>query len=86
MTKFILKTGCDTYVYTGGNDRKTADSVAVKSNQSVQHILSQPLGVVRIFRRGEKAITAKGFNMLDHKKDFEKRIQNIEPYELALLS
>ncbi len=78
--------GCDTYVYTGGNDRKTADSVAVKSNQSVQHILSQPLGVVRIFRRGEKAITAKGFNMLEHKKDFEKRIQNIEPYELALLS
>lgn len=27
--------GCDTYVYTGGNDRRTADSVAVKSNQSV---------------------------------------------------
>lgn len=53
----------DTFVYLGGNDIKSAKSVAERSGKSVQEILSQKIGYSLILRRGEKAVLVKNYDM-----------------------
>lgn len=66
--------GCDTYVYTGGNDLETAKAVAERTNDSIQNVLSQEIGKVRIIRRGQSPIYARSFDIWEHRKNFKYRI------------
>lgn len=43
---------CDTYVYLGGNDVKTAQSVAERCDSPLRDVLYMPVGSCRVFRRG----------------------------------
>ena len=54
---------CDTYIYLGGNDVDTAEQVARRCNLPVQRILEMPVGTNWIFRRGQKAVNAKNFDI-----------------------
>lgn len=54
---------CDTYVYLGGNDVDTAEQVARRANVALKKILEMPVGSNWIFRRGQKAVSAKNFEL-----------------------
>ena len=54
---------CDTYVYLGGNDVETAQSVAMRANQPLDQILYMPVGTNWIFRRGQKPVKSKNFDL-----------------------
>ena len=54
---------CDTYVYLGGNDVKTAQAVAERADVPVKKILYMPVGTNWIFRRGQMPINGKNFNL-----------------------
>lgn len=54
---------CDTYVYLGTNDVKTAQAVAERADVPMKKILYMPVGTNWIFRRGQSPINGKNFNL-----------------------
>ena len=54
---------CDTYVYLGGNDLETAERVARRANVPLKQILSMPVGTNWIFRRGQKPVQGRNFDL-----------------------
>lgn len=54
---------CDTYVYLGGNDVKTAQAVAERADVPVKKVLNMAVGTNWIFRRGQSPIYGKNFNL-----------------------
>ncbi len=54
---------CDTYVYLGGNDVKTAQAVAERADVSMKKILYMPIGTNWIFRRGHNPVNGKNFDL-----------------------
>lgn len=61
---------CDTYVYLGGNDVKTAQAVAERADVPMKKILNMPVGTNWIFRRGQAPVNGKNFKL---ETCFEKR-------------
>ena len=47
---------CDSYVYLGGNDVETAESVAKRCDLPLKKILNMPVGTNWIFRRGQTPV------------------------------
>lgn len=47
---------CNTYIYLGTDNAKTAHSVAERANKAVHTIQNMPLGTCWIFRRGQEPI------------------------------
>lgn len=58
----------DTYVYMGGNDLDTAKSVSSRLNKPLEEILYMPIGQEFIFRRGQKPIITRRYNILEDKE------------------
>ena len=54
---------CDTYVYLGGNDVKTAKAVSMRCDLPLKKILNMPVGTNWIFRRGQEPVNASNFNL-----------------------
>ncbi|MCR5100158.1 MAG: type IV secretory system conjugative DNA transfer family protein [Butyrivibrio sp.] len=50
---------CDTYVYLGGNDIPTSESISVRLDVPVQRILNMPVGKEYVFRRGQEPVEAE---------------------------
>ena len=71
---------CDTYVYLGTNDVKTAQAVAERADVSVQKILHMPVGTNWIFRRGQRPINGKNFNLEPY---LNKKLRGEEESEKA---
>ena len=64
---------CDTYVYLGGNDVETAESIAKRCNVLPEKILYMPVGTNWIFRRGQRPINGKNFVLEDYERIFGAR-------------
>lgn len=56
---------CDTYVFTGGMDLKTAQSVSLRMNAPMDTVLALPVGQFVVFRRGQRAICAQRYPILE---------------------
>jgi type IV secretory pathway TraG/TraD family ATPase VirD4 len=56
---------CDTYVFTGGMDIKTAQSVAMRLNRPIDEVLSLPIGTFVIFRRGDTPRIVQRYPIFD---------------------
>ena len=56
---------CDTYVYMGGNDLKTIESISERANKPVITIASLPLGQVYVFRRGSKPYCGERYRIFE---------------------
>lgn len=54
---------CDTYVYLGGNDIETAESIARRCDMPVRKVLNMPVGTNWIFRRGQEPINGRNFEL-----------------------
>lgn len=47
---------CDTYVYLGGNDVKTAEEISRRCNKPLGQVLNMPVGNCWVFRRGSQPV------------------------------
>lgn len=56
---------CDTTVFMGTNDIKTARSISERLNVPLEDVLYQPLGQVVIFRRGQRPIVTQRYDILN---------------------
>lgn len=63
---------CDTYVYLGGNDVKTAQAVAERADVPTKKILNMPVGTNWIFRRGQVPINGKNLNLDSYLENMER--------------
>lgn len=57
---------CDTMIYMGGNDPKTASSIATRCNKTTQTILHMPLCTSWIFRRGAQPFMCRNMELDDY--------------------
>lgn len=64
---------CDTYVYMGGMDLETANSISQRINRPKGEVLNMPLGQEFFFRRGQKPVITKRYNILRDIKAMEKK-------------
>ncbi len=58
----------DTYIYLGGIDLYTAKSVSQRLNKPLEDVLSMPVGTEYIFRRGQKPIATKRYDILNDRE------------------
>lgn len=71
---------CDTYVYLGGMDLKTAQNVSLRLNSPLEDVLYLPIGREIIFRRGQRPIVTQRYDIQKDKlyqavtKEYEKSI------------
>lgn len=71
---------CDTYLYMGGMDLKTARHISERLNAPLEEILSLPIDQTIIFRRGQKPIVTRRYNVYQNKvyqevtRQYEKRV------------
>ena len=78
---------CDTYIYLGGMDLRTAQNVSVRLNSPLDEVLYMPIGQEILFRRGQRLIITKRYeiqkNTLYRKitDDYKKRMLNEERSE-----
>lgn len=56
---------CDTYVFTGGMDLKTARNISTRLNVPVDEVLALPLGQFVVFRRGQRPTMARRYPILE---------------------
>jgi type IV secretory pathway TraG/TraD family ATPase VirD4 len=56
---------CDTYVFTGGMDLKTAQGVSLRMNMPVDAVLALPMGQFVVFRRGQMPIRSQRYPILE---------------------
>ena len=70
---------CDTYIYLGGMDLKTAENISRRLNAPLEDVLYMPIGQEIIFRRGQKPIITKRYDIKSNKlyqlvsKRFERK-------------
>ena len=78
---------CDTYIYLGGMELRTAQNVSVRLNSPLDEVLYMPIGQEILFRRGQRPIITKRYeiqkNTLYRKitDDYKKRMLNEERSE-----
>ncbi|MCD7773165.1 MAG: type IV secretory system conjugative DNA transfer family protein [Ruminococcus sp.] len=59
---------CDTYIYMGGSDLKTSESVSQRLDKPLSDVLYMPVGQIVVFRRGQNPIVTQRYNILEDKR------------------
>lgn len=54
---------CDTYLYMGGMDLRTAQNVSLRLNVPLDEVLYMPIGQEILFRRGQRPIVTKRYDI-----------------------
>lgn len=57
---------CDTYIFLGGMDLTTGRHIFERLNSPLEDILYMPIGQEILFRRGQKPIICKRYNILEN--------------------
>lgn len=73
---------CDSYVYLGGMDLRTAQDVSIRANLPLEDILYMPVGQEIIFRRGDRPILAQRYDI----KSDERYQTLMHTYERQMLA
>lgn len=56
---------CDSYVYTGSMDLKTAQNISLRLDRPVDEVLAMRLGTFAVFRRGERPVVRPRYPILE---------------------
>ena len=65
MAATTIINNCDTYVYMGGMDTKTAQNIAYKLNKPLHYVLNLPLEKVVVLRRGCEPRVARRYQTFE---------------------
>ena len=60
---YTIISNCDTYVYLGGNDIKTAKAVSERSNIPLHRVLNMPIETNWVFRRGSEPVNGINYDI-----------------------
>jgi len=75
---------CDSYVYMGGMDIKTAQNISLRLNKPLDEVLYMPIGREVVFRRGQRPIVTQRYNVQENElyrkvtSAYEKRIAGMQ--------
>lgn len=78
---------CDTYVFMGSMDLRTARNISERLNTPLEDVLYMPIGQEFVFRRGQKPIITQRYNIVQNKvyqkitRKYEKRVSELEVKE-----
>lgn len=70
---------CDTYIYMGGMDLRTGRSISERLNAPLEDVLYMPIGQEFVFRRGQKPIITKRYDILKD-ESYQKITKEYENY------
>lgn len=71
---------CDTYLYMGGMDLRTAQNVSLRLNAPLDEVLYMPIGQEILFRRGQRPIVTQRYDIRKNSlyqqitKQYEQRL------------
>ena len=71
---------CDSYVFLGSNDLRTAQNISLRANLPLEDVLYMPVGSEILFRRGQKPIMTKRYSIMENElyqkvtREYERRI------------
>lgn len=71
---------CDTYLYMGGMDLRTAQNVSLRLNVPLDEVLYMPIGQEILFRRGQRPVVTRRYDI--RKNDLYQQVT--KQYEQAL--
>ena len=54
---------CDSYIYLGGMDLKTAQNMSLRLNRPLEDILYMPIGQEVVIRRGQRPIITRRYDI-----------------------
>jgi len=57
---------CDTYLYMGGMDLKTAQRISTRLDAPLDEVLYMPIGQELVFRRGQRPIVTRRYDVLSN--------------------
>jgi type IV secretory pathway TraG/TraD family ATPase VirD4 len=57
---------CDTYVFMGSMDLETGKNISLRANRPLEDVLYMPIGHEILFRRGQKPIFTKRYNIQEN--------------------
>ena len=72
---------CDSYVFLGSNDLRTAQNISLRANLPLEDVLYMPVGPEILFRRGQKPIMTKCYSIMENElyqkvtREYERRIE-----------
>lgn len=75
---------CDSYIYLGGMDLRTAQNISLRLNAPLDEVLYMPIGQEVLFRRGQRPIITRRYDIQKNElyqrvtKDYNKKIANQE--------
>ena len=72
---------CDTYMYLGGNDLETAETVSQRCNKPLSQVLYMPVGNCWVFRRGSQPVYSR---MLELRPLSDAGLSAEYPEEIAM--
>lgn len=59
---------CDTYCFFGAIDLQTARNISYRLNEPIDNVLYMPIGDVVVFRRGQRPVKTKRYNLYADEK------------------
>lgn len=75
---------CDSYIYLGGMDLRTAQNISLRLNAPLDEVLYMPIGQEVLFRRGQRPIITRRYDIQKNDiyqkvtKDYNKKMANQE--------
>lgn len=75
---------CDSYIYMGGMDLRTAHNISLRLNAPLDEVLYMPIGQEVLFRRGQRPIITQRYDIQKNEvyqkvtKDYNKKMANRE--------
>ena len=73
---------CDTYIFMGGNDLRTCQSISTRINRPVHKVMCLPREQVVVFRRGEEPYYSRRYQILDD--PVYKEVMGIDSEDLSI--
>lgn len=75
---------CDSYIYLGGTDLRTAQNISLRLNAPLDEVLYMPIGQEVLFRQGQRSIVTRRYDIQKNDvyqkvtKGYNKRMVNQE--------
>ena len=70
---------CDTYLFLGSNDLTTANHISLRADRPLSEILTLPLGQEILFRRGQKPVFTKRYDIVKDER-YQKATRQYNDY------
>lgn len=81
---------CDSYIYLGGMDLKTAQNMSLRLNRPLEDILYMPIGQEVVIRRGQRPIITRRYDIQKNElyqeitKEYNRQLKAAEKEQIEI--